>query len=304
MKTKQLTQNKVNTYVMLIPWIIIFLVFWLYPIIYTAVISFTEYKTLTNSVEFIGLDNYKNMFNDKIFWKALKNTLFFTVGTVPFTITIALLLASILNEKFIRFKNFFRASFFLPAVTSLVVISLIFMNLYAKDGYINIILQTLGLPTSELGWLLDTKTSLLSIMVMDIWSSCGYYMVIFLAAMQAVPNSLYDVAKLAGAPRIYTLRKITIPIIKPTIVFVIILNTIKSFQVFMEIYIMTKGGPLHSTTTLVYMVFTNAFEKTDALGYAAAIAYFLFFILIAISIFQLKFVTNKKNKVAFKKNNS
>ncbi len=295
MNNKLSLKKNSRNYVMLAPWIIIFLIFWIYPIIYTGFISLTKYQTLTNSIDFVGLENYTKMFNDKIFWKAFRNTLFFTIGTVPFTISIALLLASFLNEKLVKFKNFFRASFFLPAVTSLVVISLIFTNLYAKDGYINIILQTLGLPHSELGWLLDTKTSLLSIMIMDIWASCGYYMVIFLAAMQAVPNSLYDVAKLTGAKPFYILRKITIPMIKPTIIFVLIINIIKSFQIFMEIYIMTKGGPLDSTTTLVYMVFTNAFEKTDTLGYAAAIAYVLFFILLAISVFQLKFM-NKNNK--------
>ncbi|MPN47118.1 Lactose transport system permease protein LacF [bioreactor metagenome] len=131
-------------------------------------------------------------------------------------------------------------------------------------------------------------------MLMDIWSACGYYMVIFLAAMQAVPKSLFDAAKLSGASSFYTLIKITIPMIKSTIVFVLIINVIKSFQVFMEIYIMTKGGPLHSTTTLVYMIFNNAFEKTDAMGYAAAISYFLFFFLIILSFIQLKFIKTNK----------
>ncbi|MBQ6268879.1 MAG: sugar ABC transporter permease, partial [Bacteroidetes bacterium] len=138
----------------------------------------------------------------------------------------------------------------------------------------------------------NTKTSLLSIMIMDIWSACGYYMVIFLAAIQSIPEHLYDAAKLVGAKPFYVLRRITIPLIKPTIAFVLIVNIIKSFQVFMEIYIMTKGGPLNSTTTLVYMIFTNAFEKTDTLGYASAIAYVLFILLLIISFFQLKFMKN------------
>ena len=127
---------------------------------------------------------------------------------------------------------------------------------------------------------------------MDIWSACGYYMVIFLAAIQSIPEHLYDAAKLVGAKPFYVLRRITIPLIKPTIAFVLIVNIIKSFQVFMEIYIMTKGGPLNSTTTLVYMIFTNAFEKTDTLGYASAIAYVLFILLLIISFFQLKFMKN------------
>ncbi len=286
-------KNNKNTYLMLIPWILVFVIFWLYPILYTGFLSLTEYHTLTNSLDFIGLENYKKMFKDDIFFTALRNTLFFTLGTVPFTLSIALILANLLNNKLIKFRNFFRSSYFLPSITSLVVISLIFTNLYTSEGYINIILKSLGLPYSKLGWLNDTNTSLLSIMIMDIWSACGYYMVIFLAAMQTIPENLYDVAKLIGAKPFYTLRRITIPLIRPTIAFVLIINMIKSFQVFIEIYIMTKGGPLNSTTTLVYLIFTNAFEKTNTLGYASAIAYFLFFILLIISLFQLKLMKNK-----------
>lgn len=285
-------KNNKNTYIMLIPWILVFLIFWLYPILYTGYLSLTDYQTLTNSVKYVGLKNYKTIFNDNIFWIALRNTVLFTLGTVPFTVSIALILANLLNNKLVKFRNFFRASYFLPSVTSLVVISLIFTNLYSSDGYINIILKSLGLPTSQLGWLNNTKTSLLSIMIMDIWSACGYYMVIFLAAIQSIPEHLYDAAKLVGAKPFYVLRRITIPLIKPTIAFVLIVNIIKSFQVFMEIYIMTKGGPLNSTTTLVYMIFTNAFEKTDTLGYASAIAYVLFILLLIISFFQLKFMKN------------
>lgn len=285
-------KNNKNTYIMLIPWILVFLIFWLYPILYTGYLSLTDYQTLTNSVKYVGLKNYKTIFNDNIFWIALRNTVLFTLGTVPFTVSIALILANLLNNKLVKFRNFFRASYFLPSVTSLVVISLIFTNLYSSDGYINIILKSLGLPTSQLGWLNNTKTSLLSIMIMDIWSACGYYMVIFLAAIQSIPEHLYDAAKLVGAKPFYVLRRITIPLIKPTIAFVLIVNIIKSFQVFMEIYIMTKGGPLNSTTTLVYMIFTNAFEKTDTLGYASAIAYVLFILLLIISFSQLKFMKN------------
>ncbi|MBR3090890.1 MAG: sugar ABC transporter permease [Bacteroidetes bacterium] len=285
-------KNNKNTYIMLIPWILVFLIFWLYPILYTGYLSLTDYQTLTNSLKYVGLKNYKAIFNDNIFWIALRNTVLFTLGTVPFTVSIALILANLLNNKLVKFRNFFRASYFLPSVTSLVVISLIFTNLYSSDGYINIILKSLGLPTSQLGWLNNTKTSLLSIMIMDIWSACGYYMVIFLAAIQSIPEHLYDAAKLVGAKPFYVLRRITIPLIKPTIAFVLIVNIIKSFQVFMEIYIMTKGGPLNSTTTLVYMIFTNAFEKTDTLGYASAIAYVLFILLLIISFFQLKFMKN------------
>ena len=123
---------------------------------------------------------------------------------------------------------------------------------------------------------------------MDIWAYCGYYLMIILAAMQTIPSSIYESAKLAGASSTYTLFRITVPMLKPTLIFVIIINLIKSFQIFMEIYIMTKGGPLDSSTTLVYLIFTNGFERSDAMGYASAMSYILFFILIIISLTQHK----------------
>lgn len=245
-------RDNANTLTLLMPWIIVLAVFWLYPLFYAIYISLTDYKTLTNTATFVGLSNYENLFGDSVFWVALKNTAIFTLGTVPITTAIALILASILNNKLIRFKEFFRASYFLPTVTSLVVISLIFTNLYARDGYINNILSMFGMPFPERGWLLDTSTALLSIMAMDVWISIGYYMILFLAGMQTISEDLYDSAKLNGASPVQQFFYITLPLIKPTLLFVLVINTIKSFQVFIEIFVMTKGGPLDSTTTLVY----------------------------------------------------
>ena len=279
--------------IMLLPWILVFFVFWLYPLLYSGYLSLNDYHSLTRETNFVGFDNYIRMFSDKLFWKALGNTCIFTLGTVPFTITIALILAVLLNNNKTKFKNFFKAAFFLPSVTSLVVLSLIFTNLYAKQGYINVILSSLGLPYPEIGWLLDTDTSLLSVMIMDVWSSFGYYMLFFLAALQTIPSSIYDSVKLMGSSSFNTLVKITIPLLRPTFIFVLVINLIKSFQIFVEIYIMTKGGPLHSSVTLVYMIFTTGFEKTDAIGYASAISYFLFFLLLVLSFFQLSFMKER-----------
>lgn len=286
-------RDRVNTLTLLMPWIIVLAVFWIYPLFYAIYISLTDYQTLTNTATFVGLANYENVFADSTFWTALKNTAIFTFGTVPVTTSIALVLASILNNKLIRFKEFFRASYFLPTVTSLVVIALIFSNLYARDGYINNILSMLGMPYPERGWLLETSTALLSIMAMDVWISIGYYMILFLAGMQSISEDLYDSAKLNGARPIQQFFYITLPLVKPTLLFVLVINTIKSFQIFIEIFVMTKGGPLDSTTTLVYMVFVNAFEKSDMMGYASAIAFILFFILLVFSYLQIKFLRVK-----------
>lgn len=281
-------RNKYFMFLLLLPWIITFLVFWLYPLIHAFWLSFTDYKTLTNQAVFVGIKNYKKLFNDDVFLIALKNTALFTFITVPITTAISLFLAVLLNNKFVRFKEFFRASYFLPSVTSMVVISLIFTILYSKSGYINFILSILGMPFPEKGWLMETSTALPAIMAMDIWLSVGYYMILFLAGMQTISDDLYNYAKTAGANAWQEFWMITIPLIKPTMLFVLVMNVIKSFQVFIEIYVMTKGGPLNSTTTLVYEVFVNAFEKGDMMGYASAIAVVLFIILIIISLIQMK----------------
>ena len=261
------------------------MIFWAYPLIYSLILSFSEYKTLSGKISFIGFENYKAILQDKIFLQALKNTAIFTFGTVPITTALALFLAVLIND-IPKFKSFYKSAFFLPSVTSLVVISLVFTNLYIKDGYINSLLNMIGLPHPDKGWLLDPGTSLLSIMAMDIWIAAGYYMVLFLSGMQSISKDLYESADLFGASKTRQFFTITLPLLKPTLLFVLVINTIKSFQIFIEIYVMTKGGPLGSTTTLVYLIFDKAFNQMDQVGYASAIAYLLFILLILLSYIQ------------------
>ena len=284
------SRNKLFTLTLLLPWLITFCVFWLYPLLYAGYLSLTDYSTLSNTAEFVGFKNFQAIFQDEVFYKALTNTVIFTFGTVPITTALAIFFAVLLNSKLARFQNYFRATFFIPAVTSLVVISLIFSNLYTQDGYINSILSSLNFPYPERGWLQDTRTSLLSIMAMDVWGAVGYYMILFLAGMQAIPQDLYSAADIAGASAWQKFRRITLPLLKPTLVFVVFINSIKSFQVFIEIMIMTKGGPMNSTMSLVYMVYSNAFEKSDAMGYASAMAYVVFAILLVFTYIQHKFL--------------
>lgn len=286
-------KNGINTWLMILPWIIVFGVFWLYPLGYSFYMSLTDYTTLTSDMKFIGFANYAKIVKDNVFWTALSNTMIFTLGTVPVTTVIALLLALAVNSKLVKYKEFFRAGFFIPSVTSLIVISLIFTNLYAQDGYINYILRSLGLPFPAKGWLAEPSTALLSVMAMDVWSAVGYYMILFLAGMQTISNDLYDAARLCGANFWQKLFRITLPNLKSTLLFIIVINTIKSFQVFVEIFVMTKGGPLNKTTTLVYMVFENAFEKIDTMGYASALAYVVFIILLIFSFVQMKLLKIK-----------
>ncbi len=288
-----ITHYKSRTaFLLLSPWLVTLVVFWVYPLFYALFLSFTKYKTLTTETIWIGFANYKKLFSDPAFLQSLLNTIFFVIGTIPFTMGFALFFAALLsNTK--RFRNFFRSALFLPSVTSLVVIALIFTNLYSSGGYINTLLKMAGIASPERGWLLEPNYALPAVMVMDIWVSIGYYAVLFLAAIQNVPKDYYEVADLEGASKWKQFWQITLPIIKPTILFAIVLNTIKSFQVFTEIYVLTRGGPLGRTSTLVYSVYENAFEKADGMGYACAIAYILFFIIAIFSAVEFRMLKER-----------
>ncbi|MBK9247069.1 MAG: sugar ABC transporter permease [Ignavibacteria bacterium] len=222
-------RNRLQTFILLLPWLLTFAVFWLYPLLYSLYLSFTKYSTLANTAQFVGLKNYSTILTDHTFWDALRNTLIFTFGTVPVTTAFALLLAVILHTQVKRFTGFFRAAYFMPSVTSLVVIALIFTNLYAKDGYINLLLGMVGIPHPDRGWLLEPSTALLSVMAMDVWISTGYYMVLFLAGLQTIPKDLYEAARLSGATAWQQFWRITLPLLRPMMLFVVVINTIKSF---------------------------------------------------------------------------
>lgn len=277
------------TWSFLSPWLITLALFWAYPLARSFYLSFTRYNTLSNRTTWIGTSNYERMLGDEIFWTALSNTMIFVVGTIPFTTLFALAIAVLLNRN-IAWRDVYRAGYFIPSVTSIVVLSLIFTNLYAQDGYINSLLQLTGLPYPKGGWLQNPSTALGAIMAMDVWIAIGYYVVLFLAALQTIPKDLYEAAELDGASQWDQFKRVTLPGLRPMLLFVIVINTIRSFQVFTEVYVMTKGGPLHSTTTLVYQVFENAFERADMMGYASAVAYVTFLLILAVSLVQFRFL--------------
>lgn len=278
----------INTLLLILPWILVLALFWTYPLIYSGYLSLTDYKTLTNETTFVALNNYIKAFNDEVFWIAVKNTTYFVIITVPVTLVISFILAEIINQKVERSRAFWQASYFIPSVTSMVVVALIFTNLYSQNGYINNLLKMLGLPYSAEGFLLNQYTAMNAIIAMDVWLSIGYYMVLFLAGLQTIPKEMYESARLSGANFWQTLWNISLPSVRSTIIFVVIIDLIKSFQVFIEIFVMTKGGPLYSTTTMVYYIFDQAFIKADSMGYASAVAYILFFFLMILSLIQFK----------------
>lgn len=281
---KKRTKYNLTTLTFLLPWIITFSLFSAFPIIFSLSISFTDYSGLNPSFNFVGLENFIELFSDEIFLIALRNTAIFVVGTIPFTTTIALLLAVLINSKVVKLKGLFKAGFFLPSVMSMVVIATIWRYMYSADGIINTVLQTFGIEKTT-GWLASPDTALSSIMIMNIWAAIGYYTIIFLAGLQSIPEQLYESASIDGASSIKKFFNITLPLIRPTLFFVIAINTIRSFQIFSEIFTMTQGEPLNSTQTIVHYLYIKGFRQFE-MGYASAMAYVLVVIIMIVTLIQ------------------
>jgi len=280
------SRDHASSYLFISPWLVTFIVFGIYPLLYSIIITFSKYNLLTSQLSFIGINNFIEIFQDGAFRQALFNTMIFTFGTIPFTMGLAIFAAVLINRK-IPFKGLYQAGFFLPAATSIIVLATIFTYIYAPDGILNLVLKRIGITPPEPTWLLNTKLALPSIMIMAVWSSFGYYMILFLAGLQSIPQSLYEAASIDGANEWQQFLKITLPQLRPILLLGIVINTINSLQVFPEIFTMTKGGPLGSTTTVVYYLYDTGFHKFD-LGMASAVGYILFFIILLFSLAQMK----------------
>nr|MBN2277950.1 sugar ABC transporter permease [candidate division Zixibacteria bacterium] len=278
MKSRQLAG-----YLFASPWITILLAFWLFPLLYSLVLGFTDYRLMKPTFDWVGFDNYIRLFSDQGFLTALKNTFIFVLGTIPITTAISLVFALLLNRNFPG-RTIFRSGYFMPSITSLVVIALIFSNLYSRDGYLYLLADMLGISPPENGFLLSNRTSLAAIMAMDIWMSVGYYMLLFLAGLKSIPEELYEAAEVAGASARRKFFSITLPLLKPVLLFIIVINTIKSFQVFIEIFVMTRGR--YGSSTAVYFIYETGLSRFE-FGYASAAAYILFFIIAVFSVVQL-----------------
>lgn len=281
------THSRATAWALLAPWVASFALFGLYPFGFSLVASLTDYSPIRpGAAKFVGLENYARALADPAFWSSLGTTAVFVVGTIPFTTALALGLALAVQPAF-RGRTLFRVGFFVPSVVSIVVLSLVFKGLYAPDGLVNAGLRLLGLPAPA--WLLDPRTALPAIMAMDVWSASGYYMIIFLAGLEAIPRDLYDAARIEGASSWDRFTRITLPLLKPTLLFVLVVNTVRSLQIFAEVFVMTRGGPLQSTTTVVYYLYEEAFTRFH-LGYASAVAYLLFAITLVLAWLQSRVV--------------
>ncbi|WP_187371037.1 carbohydrate ABC transporter permease [Gracilibacillus massiliensis] len=277
---------KTAPYIFILPAVLLFLGFTVYPIIASFLLSF---QTRVGGVySFSGLDNYVRLFSDPIFYKALGNTFILLIVQVPVMLFFALLLAVFLNAKLLNMRGFYRVSFFTPAVTSLVAASIIFILLLNSDyGLVNYILTSIGLE--QIDWLTNGFWAKVSLIIVTTWRWTGYNMVILLAGLQNIPNDLYEAASIDGASSIRKFFYITIPQLKPVLLFCFVLSTIGTFQLFDEPYNLTSGGPNNATLTITYYLYNQGFGYFD-FGYASAIAYVIVLFIAILSWLQFKVV--------------
>ncbi|MEG2929121.1 MAG: sugar ABC transporter permease [Oscillospiraceae bacterium] len=276
-------------YLFIMPAFISLIVFLLYPIVASFVISGFDWGLLTKPI-WVGLSNYKELFHDEIFITALKNTFKWVIVYVPMSILASLGLALAMDMP-LKGIGVFRTLFYLPVVTPIVVVSLLFVWIYNQEfGILNYMLSWIGVD--PIGWLTDKRISLISIAIMSVWKWAGYNMLILLSALQGIPESLYEAAELDGITPWKKLIHIKIPLIMPSIYFVMLTSVIDAFQVFTEVYIMTNGGPGYATHTVSYYLWTSAFQYSR-MGYACAMAVIMFIIILTVTVIQDK-IMNKK----------
>lgn len=269
-------------YLLILPAFVSATAFLYIPMIFSGFWSFTKYNGLLPP-QWVGLENYRALFHDERFLKALWNTVMFVILGMGIGPVLGLITALLLNQK-VRGRGFFRAAYFLPVMTSLVVVATIWKILLQDNGIINEIVGFFGLPGHA--WLNDTTTALPSVVITSIWQGFGFETVVFLAALQSIPSDYYDAALVDGASAWQRFRHVTLPALRPTIMFVYIIGIIGSFQVFDQIFVMTNGGPIDSTRTLVFDLY-DRFHQLK-LGEASAVAYVLLIILATLSYIQIR----------------
>ncbi|MCC0782480.1 sugar ABC transporter permease [Clostridioides sp. ES-S-0108-01] len=297
-KDKKISSNKrkgelLHAYGFITPTVLILGTFALFSVIYSLYISFTRVNLLGDvSYEFVGLNNYINLLNDERIWTAFKNTFNYVIVVVPTQTFIALVLAYVLNQK-LKARNLIRTVLFLPTLTSSAVLTMIFMFLFSVNGPINQFLLSSRIMREAINFLGDPDFSLKVIMVMNIWSTVPFFMTIYLAGLQDIPDALYEAASIDGANAIQKFFRITIPNIAPVTVFVVLQGIIGCFQMFDQAYIFSNGsgGPQNSTLTVALTMYQYAFKTNGTMGYAASIA-----VVLAVVIFIVSMIARKLQK--------
>ncbi|CAN7436783.1 MULTISPECIES: carbohydrate ABC transporter permease [unclassified Paenibacillus] len=283
--SKALRRNRLTGYTFLLPNILGFLIFICLPVCASFLMSFTEWNGF-GEIKWAGISNYTHLWQDETFRISLFNSLIMTAVSVPVTLFLAILAAVALN-KGLRGVKIFRTAIFLPHITATIAVAVVWQLLYNPTmGPINGILRSIGIDNPPM-WLASTQWALASVIIVSIWHSIGYYMVLYLAGLQGIPKDLYEAAEIDGAGKVAQFRKITVPMLSPVIFFTVIMGIINSFKVFDLVFVLTKGGPGRSTHMLVYDIYYTAFQRFEY-GYASAMAYVLFTIILIITLIQFR----------------
>ncbi len=268
------------------PSIILITVFVFYPMVQAFITSFQG--GMGNNLGFVGIDNYKRLLTDSTFKKALFNTLLYLIIQVPIMTILALGISALLNDKKLKARGFFRTAIFLPCVTSLVAYSIIFKSLFATDGFINVILMQINVISEPIAWITHPIWAKVLIIIAITWRWTGYNMVFYLAGMQSIDDSIYEAAEIDGASAFMRFKCITLPLLKPIILFTTINSTIGTLQLFDETANITLGGPANATITISQYIYNLLFKYSPNFGYAAAISYVVVLIIVILSFIQLK----------------
>lgn len=282
--------KKYVPYLFLLPAVVILLLFFFIPFAETIILSFKDYSTDLYAPGFIGLDNYVTLLKSKEFYKVIWNTFLYLIGAVPILATVTLVLAILINQK-IRCLNLYKVLIYLPVIVSIVVVAIAFKWLYATQGILNYIAELFGI--SAIDWLTSPDVAIWSVIIVTIYKGIGYYMMIYLSALIGAPKDLLEAAEVDGAGLIQKHLNVTIPYLMPTIALVVTVSSISALKVFAEIYVMTRGGPLDSTKTIVYYIYERAFENLD-LSLASAASVILLIIVMAFSAVNILVFERKK----------
>lgn len=285
-------QENITGWCFILPTLIGFCIFTFGSIIYSFFISLTKWELLTPP-EFIGIKNYIKIFQDKDFYQCMGNTFYFVITLVPIVLVLSMFLAILIDKKTKILTSVYRAALFIPCITSTVAVSMVWLWILNPDtGIINNVIMLLGV-SSPPRWLESNTWAKPALVVMRVWQMCGYYMIMFLAGLQTIPQSLYEAAEVDGAGRWQKIRKITIPMLSNTIFVVMIMLVIEAFNIFEAIFVMTEGGPNGSTNTIMYYIYQQGFKFYN-MGYASALAWVFFIIIFIITLIQYRFRREEK----------
>lgn len=279
-------KQNLSGWMFLTPAVILIAAMSFYPMIKALMLSFQT--GIGNKMTFTGINNYVRMFQDKVFTQALMNNFIYLIIQVPIMLILALILASMLNDKNLRFKGLFRTAIFLPCATSLVSYAIIFRSLFAVDGFVNNILIRAGILHTGYNFLAHPNSARIVIIVALIWRWTGYNMVFYLAGLQNIEYSIYEAAKIDGASAFATFKKITVPLLRPTILLTAIMSTNGTLQLFDESVNLTNGGPANATITMSHYIYNISFKYVPNFGYAAAMSYLILILVAILAFVQMK----------------